>query len=61
MLQAGRSSWALPLTIDQQLQTPARQAGALTVLDVPLQAEVVAGQLNTVNAQGTLAALESGH
>lgn len=58
MLQARAQQLALPLVIDQQLQMPTRQAGALTVLDIPLQAEVVAGQLNSDNAKGTLAALD---
>ncbi|MEM7219777.1 MAG: 4-hydroxythreonine-4-phosphate dehydrogenase PdxA [Pseudomonadota bacterium] len=48
----------LPLAIDDRIERPTRAAGALTVLDVPLQVPAVAGEPDRANAAATLAALD---
>lgn len=49
----------LPLRLCDPTQAQARAAGELTVLDVPVAADVVPGRLDTANVPGLMAALDA--
>jgi 4-hydroxythreonine-4-phosphate dehydrogenase len=58
MLAERAQALALPLILDEHTDSPATDAGCLTVMNVPLAEPVKPGVLAVANAQGTLAALD---
>lgn len=58
MLQERAQLLGLSLSINENVESPSAQAGALTVLDTPLAEAVRAGELCIDNAKGTMAALD---
>ena len=59
MLAARAQLLQLPLTLDDNLQSPSLLPGHLTVLHTPLANTVIPGQLDTVNVPGVMAALDA--
>jgi len=49
----------LPLTLDENLQSPSLLPGYLTVLNTPLANTVIPGQLDAANVPGVMAALDA--
>ncbi len=59
MLAARAQLLQLPLTLDDNLQSPSLLPGHLTVLHTPLANTVIPGQLDTANVPGVMAALDA--
>ena len=59
MLAARALQLNLPLSLDENLQSPTVQPGHITVLHTPLARAVIAGKLDTANVPGVLAALDA--
>ncbi|MDB2594834.1 4-hydroxythreonine-4-phosphate dehydrogenase PdxA [Pseudomonadales bacterium] len=59
MLAARAQLLQLPLTLDDNLQSPSLLPGYLTVLHTPLANTVVPGQLDAANVPGVMAALDA--
>jgi 4-hydroxythreonine-4-phosphate dehydrogenase len=59
MLAARAQLLQLPLTLDDNLQSPSLLPGYLTVLHTPLANTVIPGQLDTANVPGVMAALDA--
>ena len=59
MLAARAQLLQLPLTLDDNLQSPSLLPGHLTVLHTPLANSVIPGQLDTANVPGVMAALDA--
>lgn len=58
MMQERAQLLGLPLIVDDHVHAPSTAAQCLTVLDTPLAETVRPGQLATINAAGTLLALD---
>ena len=59
MLAARAQLLQLPLTLDDNLQSPSLLPGHLTVLHTPLANTVIPGLLDTANVPGVMAALDA--
>ena len=59
MLAARAQLLQLPLTLDDNLQSPSLLPGHLTILHSPLVNTVIPGQLDTANVPGVMAALDT--
>ena len=59
MLAARAQLLQLPLTLDDNLQSPSLLPGHLTILHSPLANTVIPGQLDTANVPGVMAALDA--
>ena len=59
MLAARAQLLQLPLTLDDNLQSPSLLPGYLTVLHTPLANTVIPGQLDAANVPGVMAALDA--
>ena len=59
MLAARAQLLQLPLTLDDNLQSPSLLPGHLTVLHTPLANTVIPGQLDIANVPGVMAALDA--
>lgn len=59
MLAARAQLLQLPLTLDDNLQSPSLLPGHLTILHSPLANTVIPGQLDTANVPGVMAALDT--
>jgi len=59
MLAARAQLLQLPLTLDDNLQSPSLLPGYLTVLHTPLANTVIPGLLDTANVPGVMAALDA--
>lgn len=59
MLAARAQLLQLPLTLDDNLQSPSLLPGHLTVLHTPLANTVIPGQLDAANVPGVMAALDA--
>jgi len=59
MLAARAQLLQLPLTLDDNLQSPSLLPGHLTVLHTPLANNVIPGRLDTANVAGVMAALDT--
>jgi len=59
MLAARAQLLHLPLTLDDNLQSPSLLPGYLTVLHTPLANTVIPGQLDAANVPGVMAALDA--
>ena len=59
MLAARAHLLQLPLTLDDNLQSPSLLPGYLTVLHTPLANTVIPGQLDAANVPGVMAALDA--
>jgi len=59
MLAARAQLLQLPLTLDENLQSPSLLPGYLTVLHTPLANTVIPGQLDAANVPGVMAALDA--
>ena len=59
MLAARAQLLQLPLTLDDNLQSPSLLPGHLTVLHTPLANTVIPGQLDTANVPAAMAALDA--
>ena len=59
MLAARAQLLQLPLTLDDNLQSPSLLPGHLTVLHTPLANNVIPGRLDTANVAGVMVALDT--